>query len=150
MKIKENRFFRFFVCVLIFSTGIFAGTGAGIILGNPTGISFKISKTQKKAFAFASGWSRNSFYLHGDALFYRNDFINWEEGNVLFYWGGGLRVKFADETKIGFRIPLGLDYKFDEEPLNVFFEIVPVLVLVPETDFSLDAAIGIRYLFTSP
>jgi len=150
MQMFVYRFLGFFLCVLFFSTGSFARTGVGVVLGSPTGISLRISKSPKKALAFASGWSRDTFYLHGDALFYRSDFIKWEEGDVLFYWGGGIRVRFADETKGGFRIPLGLDYEFEEEPLNIFFEIVPVLNLTPETDFTLDAAIGIRYLFTSP
>jgi hypothetical protein len=55
--------------------------------------------------------------------------------------------KFEDDSKVGVRVPLGMDYLLGTAPLDFFLELVPILDLAPSTDFSLNAAIGIRYFF---
>ncbi|MBP2681688.1 MAG: hypothetical protein H6Q78_1551, partial [Candidatus Krumholzibacteriota bacterium] len=45
------------------------------------------------------------------------------------------------------RVPVGLTYIFDGAPLDIFFEIVPILDLIPDTEFDANAAIGIRFYF---
>jgi len=48
---------------------------------------------------------------------------------------------------VGLRIPVGLEYIFSGERVDIFLEIVPLLDLVPDTDFSLNGGIGVRYFF---
>ena len=52
-----------------------------------------------------------------------------------------------DDTKVGIRIPLGVDYIFAESPFDVFVEIAPILNLVPETEFDWSGGVGARFWF---
>jgi len=45
------------------------------------------------------------------------------------------------------RIPIGVSYYFANDPLELFFEIVPILDLAPATEFSGNGGFGIRYYF---
>ncbi len=64
-----------------------------------------------------------------------------------FYFGLGALVKFADESEVGVRAPLGLNYFFSENPFEIFGEVVPILMVLPGTEFEFNAAIGLRYYF---
>ncbi len=132
------------------------GFGLGLIVGEPTGLSAKVWQSQHTAFDFAAAWSfadNSAFHLHGDFLVHKFNLIRVEKGQLPFYYGIGLRVKLAsqenkDETSLGLRIPLGLDYLFaPDTPLDIFLEIVPILDLAPSTDVTLNASLGIRYWF---
>jgi hypothetical protein len=48
---------------------------------------------------------------------------------------------------MGVRFPFGLNYIFEKQPLEVFYEIAPILDLVPSTKFGLNSAVGVRYFF---
>jgi hypothetical protein len=136
---------------------IFAGSaasqgnfGLGIILGEPTGVSAKLWLTERTAFDAAAAWSFSdeaAFHLHVDYLFHNFDLISVEEGKLPVHFGVGGRVKFENESKLGVRIPIGLTYVFDGAPIDIFFEIVPLLDLLPDTEFTANAAVGIRYFF---
>lgn len=41
-------------------------------------------------------------------------------------------------------MPLGAGYIFEEAPVELFLEVVPVLELAPDTDLDMDAALGAR------
>ena len=76
---------------------------------------------------------------------------------MLVYYGAGGRIKLKDDdnskersnsdTRVGIRIPIGVTYIFENKPLDLFIEVVPILDVVPETDLRLNAALGIRYYF---
>ncbi|MCG3120186.1 MAG: hypothetical protein ALAOOOJD_02811 [bacterium] len=136
------------------------GFGLGIVIGEPTGISLKNWQGRTTALDGALAWSfaGNDFIqLHGDYLSHNFSLLKVEEGQLPFYYGIGGRIKFTsgdknknneDKTRLGVRIPLGLAYLFEKVTLDIFVEVVPVLDLVPETQFDLNAAIGIRYFFS--
>jgi hypothetical protein len=136
---------------------IFAGSaaaqgnfGIGIILGEPTGVSGKLWLTDRSAVDMAAAWSfsdEEAFHLHADYLLHNFDLISVSQGRLPIHFGVGARVKFEDESKLGVRVPVGLTYIFDGAPLDIFFEIVPILDLIPDTDFEANAAIGIRFFF---
>jgi hypothetical protein len=124
--------------------------GLGIIIGEPTGISVKQWTGSRTAIDGAIAWSfekESALHLHGDLLYHSFTPPRISRGKFAWYYGIGGRVKFEDDSKIGVRVPLGMDYFFGSAPLDFFFEIVPILDLAPSTDFSLNAAIGIRYFF---
>ena len=56
-------------------------------------------------------------------------------------------MKVQDEKRFGIRFPLGINLYIAEAPIDIFFEIVPILNLAPKTDLDLNAALGIRYYF---
>jgi len=127
------------------------GFGLGIIVGEPTGLSFKKWRSDTTAIGGAVAWSfgkENELYLHGDYLVHNFHVFQVEKEKLAPYYGIGGRIKIVkDESRLGVRIPLGINYIFEKAPLDIFFEFVPLLDLVPSTNFEVNGAIGIRYLF---
>ena len=126
------------------------GFGAGIILGEPTGISAKYWTSSKGAFDGAVAWSfvnEGAFHIHLDYLLHNFDLISVPEGRLPFYYGIGGRIKASKDARIGARVPLGLAYIFNNAPVDIFLEVVPLLDLAPKTAFRINAAIGARYYF---
>ena len=66
-----------------------------------------------------------------------------------FYYGIGGRLKFQSkkDNRFGIRIPLGAAYHFPKAPLDIFFEIAPIIDFVPETDLDFNIGIGARFYF---
>lgn len=127
-----------------------ARVGVGIIAGEPTGLSFKKWFDGGTAVDGATGWSlsHGDFYAHCDYLWHR--IIDDEEigGSVPLYYGVGGRLLISDDdSKVGVRIPIGLDYLFDNGRFDVFVEIAPILNLVPDTEFDLTGGVGARFYF---
>ena len=127
-------------------------TGLGIIIGEPTGISFKQWIDGQNAIDAAAAWSfadEGAAHLHADYLWHFFDRIKGtEKVTVPLYIGVGGRVKFdEDDALLGVRIPLGATYILEEAPFDFFLEVVPILDIAPDTDFRLNAAIGARFFF---
>lgn len=141
------------------------GFGAGLILGEPTGISVKGWIGSDRAVDGALAWSAghgSSFRIHADYLFHKYGAIKVSKGQLPLYYGPGLRLRFWNDgyhwyrgdwhaengaVDLAVRFPVGLCYQFDGAPVDVFAEIVPALGLIPATYFDLDFAIGGRYWF---
>jgi hypothetical protein len=126
-----------------------SGFGLGVIVGEPTGLSSKLWIGSSTAIDGAVAWSfdeKSVLYLHADYLFHNFNLFE-EEGNVPVYFGIGGSVKFEENSKVGVRIPVGIDYILTGAPLDIFLELVPLLDLVPGTEFRFKGAIGIRYFF---
>ena len=124
--------------------------GVGIILGEPTGFSLKYWLTGKTALDAGFAWSfvdENAFQIQADYLIHNFNLFNFPEGKLPFYFGIGGRIKFSNDVKFGIRVPLGIAWIFNDETFDVFFEAVPILDILPETDFTIGAAIGGRYFF---
>lgn len=131
------------------------GFGLGIIVGEPTGLNGKTWLSQNTALDFAAAWSfanggrrgndNDAVQLHADYLIHHFTLIPVDKGMLPFYYGIGARVVLGDKTDFGARIPVGLDYHFQNARVDIFFEIVPVLDLIPSTDFDLNGAIGARF-----
>ena len=124
--------------------------GLGIIVGEPTGVSIKYWTSSTTAFDGALAWSfidGGAFHIHADYIFHNLNLIRISGTKIPFYYGIGGRIKTANKTQIGVRVPLGLIYMFNNAPVDIFFEVVPILDLAPKTDFRINAAIGARYFF---
>lgn len=138
---------------IIFITQIYSqdrGTGLGIIIGEPTGFSFKHWTSSTTAFDAAIAWSfinEGAFHIHVDYLLHSFRLIDVPEGKLPFYYGIGGRLKTSDKTRLGVRVPLGLAYIFQTAPVDIFLEVVPILDFIPKTDFRINAALGARYYF---
>ena len=145
---------------LCFGSTAFAqdsGLGLGVIIGEPTGLSFKSWTGRSTAVAGGIAWSfgnRDSLHLHIDYLLHNFSLFRVETGKFPLYYGIGGRVKFVsnqgksnDDNQIGVRVPVGLNYIFTSPSIDIFFEVVPVLDLAPSTDFGITGGFGIRYFF---
>jgi hypothetical protein len=149
--VRSILFFVFMVIAVLTCSTVKAqdkGFGLGIVVGEPTGISGKLWTGHGNAIDGAVAWSfddENVMYLHGD--FHKSYRYKVGRHRLLPYYGIGGRIEVEDKSKVGIRIPLGMDYLLADSPLDFFIEVVPLLDLAPGTDFSINGAIGIRYFF---
>lgn len=126
------------------------GFGLGIIIGEPTGLSFKKFISDNKAIDGALAWSlrgEGAVHIHADVLWHNFDLINVSKGRLPLYYGIGGRITAPahHDANFGVRIPVGLAYMFDGAPVDIFFEVVPILDLVPSSDVTFNGAIGARF-----
>lgn len=128
--------------------------GLGIILGEPTGFSGKMWRTDKVAFGGAVAWSFTndpSFHAHGDILWHNwnilKDAFDVDSGRIPLYYGIGVKFKAEDDTRLGTRFVLGASYMFEDAPFDIFLEIAPVMNISPETEARINAAVGTRFWF---
>lgn len=126
--------------------------GIGVIVGEPTGISAKKWLSSEHAVDAALAWSFSHdtrVQVHGDYLYHRSRAFATEDvsGRIPFYFGiGGRAILGADDDAlIGARFPVGVGKTLRSAPLELFLEIVPILNLVPDTEFDLNGALGVRY-----
>jgi hypothetical protein len=130
-----------------------AEISAGFMVGDPTAISVRKDISETSFYDSALGWSSSEFHLHASYLRNQQKSLRIEEARFDLYYGLGLRLKGIEggkndgELSVGPRIPVGVNYSFDEAPIDVFTEIALNLQLAPETEFDVDFAIGARYRF---
>jgi hypothetical protein len=127
--------------------------GIGIVLGDPTGITFKSWFNSKSAFDVAAAWTverKDAFHIHASFLHHNYDFFNPNRGRMSLYFGVGGRLKIReDRSNVGVRIPLGTEYLFQGIPVGIFLEVAPIVNLVPSSNFDINSGIGVRYYFQS-
>ena len=124
--------------------------GAGVMFGEPSGITAKVWQGQRNAFDFGLAWSfehTNTMTMQADYLWHNYNIIKVDEGTMPIYYGVGGRVMVGNEGNVGIRVPIGVNYLFAHDPLGLFFEVAPILDLAPSTNFDLNADVGIRYYF---
>jgi hypothetical protein len=88
--------------------------------------------------------------VHGDYLYRFTGMKKKHDlGWLLPYAGVGAQLALGKKSSGGLsiRIPLGLINFFTKAPVGVFLEIVPGMSVLPDTDFVMGAAIGVRYYF---
>lgn len=124
--------------------------GIGVIVGEPTGLSLKSWTEGNNAFDLGVAWSfgpYDAINLHADYLWHNYDvFEEPETGNLPLYYGIGARVVLAEnDAVIGARFPVGINYIFEEAPLDLFLELAPILNLAPDTDFHIGGGVGLRF-----
>jgi hypothetical protein len=126
------------------------GFGLGVLLGEPTGINFKAWTGYRTAIVGTAAWSfgyNNHFQGNIDYIFHDFDLIRLDEEYLPVYYGIGFRVITTTDVRMGFRIPLGINYMFKKAPLDIFVELAPVFDIAPKTELLLNGGIGIRYFF---
>lgn len=123
--------------------------GAGLMIGEPTGISLKYWQNEQNAIAGGLAWSLGQYdaiHLHADYLWHNYSvFDEVDEGVLPLYYGIGGRIILAEnESVLGVRVPVGMNYIFEEAPVGLFLELAPTVNLAPSTDFDIGGALGIR------
>lgn len=123
----------------------------GILLGEPTGLSAKLWTTGSTAFDLGVAWSfgdGGNFHIHADYLFHNFDFFDVDTGSLPIYVGIGGRVRLEeDDSRVGLRVALGLEYIMENNPFSFFFEVAPIVDFLPETEADVNGGIGVRYIF---
>jgi hypothetical protein len=149
------------LAAVIFATAASAqmeGTGIGLIIGEPTGVSVKHWLSGNSALTVRAAWAfqhEGSLFLSGDYTLHSFNISNEDDfRNLAFYYGIGAKVSFVekkeesgDEAVIGARIPLGLMIPIGGAPVDIFVELAPSLDLIPETELGLNGGIGAHLFF---
>lgn len=129
-------------------------TGIGIILGEPAGLSLKHFINQREAVDAGLAWSLSedgNIHIHADYLLHNRHVLQTSlairSNRLSLYYGIGGRLRADDDTRLGVRFVLGTAYDFKAAPFDAFFELVPVMDVVPETGLDVNAGLGFRYWF---
>jgi hypothetical protein len=125
------------------ATSALAGSvGLGFMIGEPTGLSLKAWSGSRTAFDVAAGWSLGS----SDWVY---DLDVDMRGSLPYYFGLGGRVLLREghDSKLGVRLPLGLDYITHDQRFDFFIEVAPIINLVPDTELDISGGIGARIYF---
>lgn len=143
--------------------------GLGLILGAPSGLSGKYFLGPDTAIDFGIGFlgccyhrGRGGLHLHGDFLWHPISLVSADAFELPFYVGVGLRFwdfndnDYDDGDAIGIRVPFGLAFDFNDIPIDIFVELVPVFDFFFGYDcngcnsagFDFDGAVGFRYYFS--
>jgi hypothetical protein len=120
-----------------------SGIGLGFMAGEPTGISAISWLGRGNALDLVVAWAfggEGSFYLHTDYQYH-----SFVDRPLTVFVGLGGYIRLADNPVLGFRVPLGLTWLFQDVPLDFFVEVAPGMSLVPATDFSIQGGIGFRF-----
>lgn len=138
--------------------------GGGVILGDPTGLSGKYFMGND-AVDVGLAYGSHEFILYGDYLRHFPGVLGKENAFIAAlnpYVGLGPVFAFGDNDKdhshhfindddddfaFGGRIPVGVEWKAREIPIGVSLEIVPGLVIIPETDAFVQGGLAVRYYF---
>ncbi len=135
------------------------GIGAGLTLGEPVGASGSYRMDDRLAFQGQLGWSfgQRQLHLSADAVY---DVVEIPSDDAMgfsypVYLGSGLRLRSGHPkgaanrpgATLGLRFPVGVAVIPEASAVEVFFELVPVLVVLPYIDGGVDAALGGRIVF---
>ena len=125
--------------------------GAGLMVGEPTGLSLKYWLNESLAIDGGIGQSfhrDNGVQVHSDVLWHMFGLIDSSHGRWAPYFGAGVRGKFeSGDDAFGFRLPLGITYMLEQHPIDVFFEVAPILDVTPSSRGSFNVAAGARFWF---
>jgi len=132
-------------------------TAVGLRAGLPLGVTVKhfLNETNAVEGILASKW--RGFVVTG---LYEFEYWTGEYPALNWYWGAGAHVGFWNagynpRLDIAYSGPvvgidgiLGLEYTFDEIPLNLSLDILPSLNLVGSTGWGgINGAVSVRYVF---
>ncbi|MBN2185623.1 MAG: hypothetical protein JW746_09875 [Candidatus Krumholzibacteriota bacterium] len=122
----------------------------GVIIGEPTGLSYKGWTGRNTAFDVGVAWSfrrEGNLHIHADYLIHNFSFFDVDDERMPYYIGIGGRVKIENHSRVGVRFVIGTEYYLEDAPFGFFFEIAPILDLAPETELDMNGAIGARVVF---
>lgn len=133
--------------------------GIGFVFGQPTGIAWKYRMNNSNALDGIVGVGPyDRFRLQADYLWESHPF---KEKNLLLHYGPGVAFGFGqteyvvhydkgvqyltnEEPRFGVRGVVGLSYLINKTPLDIFFELAPVVILEPGLGSGFDLGFGIR------
>jgi hypothetical protein len=128
--------------------------GLGLVIGDPTGLSFKNWLSSNTAISGAAaigfGWGRGDvgLHLHLSHLWHNFSLIPVKQGALPLYLGVGGRITI-NGFALGVRGCGGMAYHVQGVPLDIFLELGIVVDVIREGGPGPDAdlGLGLRYYF---
>lgn len=146
------------IAALFLVTGVAGGLqaqnrgefGAGLVVGDPTGVTAKYWMSRVDAVAFIIGL-RDDFAVSADYMVHSwTIFPRPASGKLGGYLGAGAGFRdLSDDNVFGIRALAGASYILQDYPVEIFAEVVPILRLAPDTEGDLDMGVGVRYYFNA-
>ena len=132
--------------------------GAGFVLGDPTGFSFKYNLSKRNSIDAALSWSGSiNVHMHADYLWNKPKLFFLDHYPMDLFYGIGGRIRDPDNKKyrsdddsdvhLGVRAPVGLRFMFNDPSVELFSELALIFNVTPSTSADLDFGIGARYFF---
>ncbi len=134
--------------------------GAGFVLGEPTGISWKYRINETNAVDGSIGFSPYDRYrIDVDYLWQAHPF---NERRLGLHYGAGVAFGFGRtdyivydggyifrDRELGFaaRGVVGLNYIVPRSPVELFVEVAPLIIMTPVSGSGVDAGFGARFYF---
>jgi len=147
--------------------------GLGLELGDLVGITGKYFVNSNQAIDFGIGdygyayryyGDTGGIHLYADYLWHPKVLAKTDPFELPFYVGVGARFwdfgyncptgnNCMDATAFGIRVPVGIDFDFNNVPLDIFVQIVPTLDFFRDyaphsVGFDFDFSLGVRYWFS--
>lgn len=134
------------------------GLGLGLLLGNPSGLSLSYRPPDAASYLQASaGWNfqDETFSFNGDYLYTITTFASPDDPALTFpvYAGVGGRLRLGEDravsevgraNSLGVRLPIGIAFTPQTVAIDVFLEVAPTLIVIPETKVRLEGGVGVR------
>jgi|GEM_PF-3869609 len=152
---------RFFFAVSLFAflvlpgASAFAadGTGIGLTLGVPSGVTGRTLLTTENSIDYGAGWSivdTSKFHVYADYLWSRPHTFEVNEEKLDLFFGGGIAVRTKsgsndNEVVFGPRIPVGISYFFANPDLELFALGAVNVGILPSSDVYFDLLVGARF-----
>ncbi len=130
------------------------GTGIGVVLGSPNGITARHWFNEENSIEGAAGWSitDSRFQVNGNYLWTKPDAIQLGEETFDLFFGGGLSMRSKSgkqdgEVVFGPRLPVGVSYEFTNPDIELFVQAALNIGIIPSSDMYLDGNLGVRFYF---
>lgn len=146
--------------------------GIGLELGEPSGLTGKVFVSDNAALDFGVGYIYRHYYygdglhLYGDVLFHPVSLASAEPFELPLYIGFGFRFWDFDYcyervctyggSAVGLRVPIGLSFDFNNVPIEIFMQLVPVVDFLygdyydryrDRAHAGIDGSVGFRFYF---
>lgn len=126
------------------------GFGIGFVLGTPSGLSASLPLGEGNAINAIAGYALTgepNLHLQADYVWLFHDLPPVESGKFALYYGPGGFVRIAKDAAVGIHAVVGVDYRFQDVPLQAFLELGPGIRILPDTEPAATAGLGLRYYF---
>ena len=128
------------------------GFGVGFVLGTPSGLSASLplgggTRAINGVLGYDLGHG-SALYAQADHVWIRGDLFEITSGKASLYYGPGVfTVLTGDASAVGIRFVGGVDYRFQDTPVQIFLEIGPGINVLPNTSATGTGGLGLRYYF---
>ncbi|TBR22104.1 hypothetical protein EPO15_08745 [bacterium] len=124
-----------------------SGPGVGVVLGDPTGGTFRYFLSRTRSFDLGVGFSGDAA-LWADHSWHSWDMMPKPQSGEFDLWASaGLRLETAPDPEFGVRTLLGLSYWLPANPIELFATAGPAFQLTPDGDVGVDGGVGVRFYF---
>ena len=131
------------------------GTGIGVVLGSPNGLTARHWIESDRSIEGALGWAitEGRFQVNVNYLFHQPEVLAVGDGALDLFYGAGVSLRTRSgaqngEVVFGPRLPVGLSYYFKDPKIELFGQVALNLGLIPSSNVYVDGNVGVRfYLF---